>query len=326
MDVEMELQTKRKRPNLFNKLKNTKSLGILGWLIAIMIIASIVSPSFLRVSNIINLVRMISINGIIAIGMTFVVLTGGVDLSVGSTVGVVAVTSAMLFQNGVPMIVTVIAALALGAILGLINGTGVTKGGLAPFIMTLGSQMALRGVSLYMANGSPQSWRDSGIDFKFLGQGSILGIPTPVYLYFIVFIIAYYVLKYTEFGRSVYAVGDSREAARLSGIKTNKVEATTFVITGFLSALSALILISRLSVGEPTAGEGYELDALAMVYIGGTATAGGSGGVVGTLVGAILISVLSNVLNLLGVSPFLQRVVNGLIIIFAVLMEKKKRK
>lgn len=319
-------QAKVKRPDLLAKIKNTKTLGIAGWLIAIIIIASIISPSFLRVSNIINLIRMISINGIIAIGMTFVVLTGGVDLSVGSIVGVVAVSSAMLMQNGVPIVFTVIIALAIGALLGLINGLGVTKGGLAPFIMTLGTQMALAGVSLYMANGSPQSWRKTGIDFSFLGQGSLLGIPVPVYLYLIVFIAAFYVLKYTEFGRSVYAVGDSREAARLSGINTDRVEAMTFLITGFLSALSALILISRLSVGEPTAGEGYELDALAMVYIGGTATSGGSGGVVGTLVGAILISVLSNVLNLLGVSPFLQRVVNGLIIILAVLMEKRKKR
>ena len=320
--MEAEARTK----NLKGNLAKLKTMGMLWALIVICVIAAIISPQFLKASNIVNVIRLVSINGIIAMGMTFVVLTGGVDLSVGAIVGVVAVSVAMLFQRNVPIALAVAVGLAIGAVLGAINGLGVTKGKLAPFIMTLGSLTALQGVSLYMANGSPQNWRDTGIDFKFLGQGTLLGIPVPVYIFSAVFLISLYVLKYTEFGRNVYAVGDSREAARLSGINTKKVEALCFVITGFLSALSSIILISRLSVGEPTAGDGYELDALAMVYIGGCSTSGGSGSVVGTLIGAILLSVISNVLNLLGVSPFIQKVVKGLIIIGAVLLEKQGKK
>ena len=320
--MEAEARTK----NLTGNLAKLKTMGMLWALIVICVIAAIISPQFLKASNIVNVIRLVSINGIIAMGMTFVVLTGGVDLSVGAIVGVVAVSVAMLFQRNVPIALAVAVGLAIGAVLGAINGLGVTKGKLAPFIMTLGSLTALQGVSLYMANGSPQNWRDTGIDFKFLGQGTLLGIPVPVYIFAAVFLISLYVLKYTEFGRNVYAVGDSREAARLSGINTKKVEALCFVITGFLSALSSIILISRLSVGEPTAGDGYELDALAMVYIGGCSTSGGSGSVVGTLIGAILLSVISNVLNLLGVSPFIQKVVKGLIIIGAVLLEKQGKK
>ena len=320
----MEAESRTK--NLKGNLVKLKTMGMLWALIIICVIAAIISPQFLKASNIVNVIRLVSINGIIAMGMTFVVLTGGVDLSVGAIVGVVAVAVAMLFQRNVPIVLAVAVGLVIGAVLGAINGLGVTKGKLAPFIMTLGSLTALQGVSLYLANGSPQNWRDTGIDFKFLGQGTLLGIPVPVYIFAAVFLISLYVLKYTEFGRNVYAVGDSREAARLSGINTKKVEALCFVITGFLSALSSIILISRLNVGEPTAGDGYELDALAMVYIGGCSTSGGSGSVVGTLIGAILLSVISNVLNLLGVSPFIQKVVKGLIIIGAVLLEKQGKK
>ncbi|PWJ51863.1 ABC transporter permease [Faecalicatena contorta] len=307
-------------------IKNLKTMGILWALILVCIIAAIISPNFLRPANVVNVVRSVSLNGIIAMGMTFVVLTGGVDLSVGSIVGVVAVSAAMMMQMGIHPVITVVASLLIGSFLGLINGIGVTRGKLAPFIMTLGTMTALRGVARYIANGSPQNWNDSGIDFSFLGQGSILGVPVPVYIFLAVFLIAFYVLKYTECGRSVYALGDSREAARLCGIHTKRVETMCFVITGFLSALSAIIFISRLGIGQPEAGEGYELDALAMVYIGGASTAGGSGSVVGTLVGACLISVISNILNLMGISPFIQKVIQGVIIILAVLLERRTKK
>ncbi len=256
-------------------VKNLKAMGILWALILICIIAAAISPNFLRPANIVNVVRSVSLNGIIAMGMTFVVLTGGVDLSVGSIVGVVAVSCAMMLQKGISPAITLVTGLIIGACLGLINGIGVTRGGLAPFIMTLGTMTALRGVARYLANGAPQSWTDSGTDFSFLGQGSIFEIPVPVYIFLAVFFVAFYILKYTSFGRSVYALGDSREAARLCGINTKRVETLCFVITGFLSALSAIIFISRLGIGQPEAGEGYELDALAMVYIGGASTAGG---------------------------------------------------
>ena len=307
-------------------VKNLKTMGILWALILICVIAAVISPNFLKPANIVNVVRAVSLNGIIAMGMTFVVLTGGVDLSVGSIVGVVAVSGAIMMQKGISSAITVLVCLVIGVVLGLINGIGVTRGNLAPFIMTLGTMTALRGVARYLANGSPQSWRESGIDFSFLGQGSILGVPVPVYIFLAVVAIAFYVLKYTEFGRSVYALGDSREAARLCGINTKRIETMCFMITGFLSALSAIIFISRLGIGQPEAGEGYELDALAMVYIGGASTAGGSGGVIGTLIGACLISVINNILNLMGISPFIQKVIQGVIIILAVLLERRTKK
>lgn len=307
-------------------VKNLKAMGILWALILICMIAAIISPNFLRPANMVNVVRAVSLNGIIAMGMTFVVLTGGVDLSVGSIVGVVAVSAAIMMQKGLNPVVTVLVGLAIGTILGLVNGIGVTRGKLAPFIMTLGTMTALRGVARYIANGSPQNWRNSGIDFSFLGQGSILGIPVPVYIFLAVFGMAFYVLKYTQFGRSVYALGDSREAARLCGINTKRIETMCFIITGFLSALSAIIFISRLGTGQPEAGDGYELDALAMVYIGGASTAGGSGSVAGTLIGACLISVINNILNLMGISPFIQKVIQGVIIILAVLLERRTKK
>ena len=181
-------------------LKNLKAMGILWALILICIIAAIISPNFLRPANIVNVVRSVSLNGIIAMGMTFVVLTGGVDLSVGSTVGVVAVSAAIMMQKGIHPVVTIAASLLIGIVLGLINGIGVTVGKLAPFIMTLGTMTALRGVARYIANGSPQNWRDSGIDFSFLGQGSILGIPVPVYIFLAVFVVAFYVLSIQNLG------------------------------------------------------------------------------------------------------------------------------
>jgi len=302
-----------------------RSLGIFWVLVAIMIVASIISPDFMKINNLVNIIRQISISGIIAVGMTFVLLTGGIDLSVGSTVGVVAVSVAMLFNTGLNPVLAMIVGLVIGAAIGFVNGLGITKGKIVPFIMTLGTLTAFRGVALYMANGSPQSWRNSGVNIKALGQGDVLGIPNPVFIFAAVLIGAFIILKYTSFGRSVYAIGDSREAARLSGINVDRTEMIVYTLTGFLSALSCLILISRLSVGEPTAGEGSELDAIAMAVIGGTSAAGGVGSVIGTLVGASLLSVITTLLNIVGISPFIQRVVMGAIIIFAVLLERKKK-
>jgi ribose transport system permease protein len=316
------------RPKILQSqaLKNLRSFGVFWVLLAIIALSAILSPDFLKFSNLINVIRQIAINGIIAIGMTFVLLTGGIDLSVGSTVGVVAVTVAMLFQRGVNPVLVILIGLVTGAVIGLFNGIGITQGKIVPFIMTLGSLTAFRGLALYIANGSPQSWRNSGVDIKFLGQGNLFGIPVPVYFFLIVLVFAFVVLKYTSFGRSVYAIGDSREAARLSGINVVRTEMMVYVMSGFLSAVSGLILIARLSVGEPTAGEGAELDAIAMSVIGGTSTSGGVGGVIGTLVGAALLSVIANLLNIVGISPFIQRIVKGVIIILAVLLERKQKK
>ena len=310
----------------FSGFLNSQNFNVLMVLLILVIASSIISPSFLKPGNVINVIRQISINGIIAIGMTFILLTGGIDLSVGAIVGIVAVTVANMFSHGIGPGLAIPAALTLGLLIGLINGLGITQGRINPFIMTLGTMTAFRGLSLLLANGAPISWRKAGISFKELGQGSFLFIPTPVFLFFGVFLLAFIILKYTYFGRSLYAIGDSRETARLSGINVIRTEILVYMVSGFLAALSCLVLLSRLSVGEPTAGEGYELDAIAMSVIGGTSATGGVGGVVGTLIGASLLSVLNNLLNLMGISPFVQKIVKGAIIIFSVFLDSKRIK
>ncbi|MDD3413759.1 MAG: ABC transporter permease [Lachnospiraceae bacterium] len=303
-----------------------KSLGVLWALLALCLIASAISPNFRSVSNLINVVRNISINGIIAIGMSFVILTGGIDLSVGATVNVVASVVAICFINGVSPVMACVIGILCGAGIGCINGIGITKGNVAPFIMTLGTVTAFSGLAMYITGGAPQSWRKSNVEFEFLGRGSIGGIPTPIFVFVAMIIIAFIILKYTVFGRNVYAIGDSREAARLSGINVHKVEIIVYTISGIMAGISSLVLMSRLGVGEPTSGDGCELDAIAMVVIGGISSSGGSGSVLGTVVGAALLSVLANLLNLVGISPFVQKIVKGCIIIAAVLLERFTKK
>ena len=301
-------------------LKKLASLGVLWALIIICIIGSICSDNFAKPSNIINVMRQISINGIIALGMTFVCLTGGVDLSVGSQVAVYGIMIAKMLKAYISPWIAIPVTLITALVIGFLNGLGVTKGKLAPFIMTLGSMTALRGLAKFISNGTPQSWRTTGIDISFLGQGYIGFIPVSVIIFVVLFLIAFYLLKYTRFGRSVYAVGDNREAARLNGINIASAEMLCFVLTAFASFVSALVLASKLTSSDPTAGNGYELTALSMCYIGGISPMGGVGSIVGTLIGACLLSTLSNIMNLVGINSYMQDIVQGLIVIFAVLI------
>lgn len=324
MEVLKEQHRVRMKRDIWKSL--FKQSGVFWALVVLCIAASMASPYFLRTNNIINIVRQISIVGIVSIGMTFVILTAGIDLSVGSIVGLVAVASGLLLKLGLPPMVAVVLGLIAGTGIGALNGLGITLGGIPPFIMTLGTMVAARGTAMILSNGSPVSWSTTGVDFSSLGSGNFMFVPISVWVFAMVFIVAGIVLKYTAFGRNVYAIGDSREAARLSGINVDRIELYTYMIMGFLSALSAMVFISRLEVGEPTAGTGMELDAIAMVIIGGTSTFGGEGGVKGTLIGAAIIAVLANLLNLLGISPFIQQIVKGAIIVFAVLIERQRKK
>ena len=298
--------------------------GILGALIILIVVGAIISPHFLKTFNLINVIRQIAIAGIIGVGMTFVILTAGIDLSVGSIVGFVAVISASMLRAGVPWFVVIPLGLIAGGFVGSLNGFGVTKGKLQPFIMTLGMLVIARGVTMTYSQGQPISIGDAAESFSWLGAGSWLGIPVPVWFLILVAILSGLTLTYTPFGRHVYAVGDNAEAARLSGINVDLVTFGVYVIAGGLSALSALILVSRLTTGEPLQGTGFELDAIAIVVIGGTSLFGGEGGIRGTLIGAAIVAVLANLLNLTGVSPFSQQIVKGLIIIGAVLLERRK--
>ena len=303
-----------------------KAAGLLWVLVGLCVIAAVLSPSFLNAGNITNVLRQIALFGIVSVGMTFVILTRGIDLSVGSILGVAAVSSAILLVDGWPIPLVLAATLAIGTAMGAVNGLGITLGGIPPFIMTLGTMVMGRGLAMTLANGQPIGLGARAADFMWLGRGAMLGVPVPVWIFAVVAALAIFTLRWTPYGRQVYAVGSNLEAARLSGIHTGFVTLSVYVISGFLSALTALIFVSRLTLGEPTAGTGIELEAIAITVIGGTSLFGGEGGIVGTIIGAGILAVLANIMNLVGISPFTQQIVKGAIIVGAVLYEMLRRR
>jgi ribose/xylose/arabinose/galactoside ABC-type transport system permease subunit len=298
--------------------------GILIIFLLLCLVLSFLSPVFLSIPNLINVVRQISINGILAIGMTLVILTGGIDLSVGSQVALTGAIVAGLQAHGQGAFLAVIVGLLLGAFLGCINGLIITKGGLPPFIVTLGMLTAARGLTLIYTGGRPIY--DLSKAFNFIGAGYLGSIPIPVIILTLVLLVSHFVLKYTIFGREVYAVGGNPEASVYSGINKEKRLVQVYTIMGFLSGLTGIVLTSRLGSADPTAGVGFELDAITAVVIGGTSMFGGEGAVTGTLIGALIIGVINNGLNLLNVSSYYQQVVKGVIVVGAVLMDNYARK
>lgn len=301
------------------------SLTTLLALIVLMVVITIINPNFLTTNNLLNLLLQVTANGFIAFGMTFVILTSGIDLSVGSILALSSAITAGLIANGMPVPLAIVVALLLGGVLGMINGLLISFGKLAPFIVTLATMTIFRGATLVYTNGNPitQGMSNSYL-FKFLGQGYILGIPFPVILMFAVFIILYIVLHKTAFGKSVYALGGNEKAAYISGIKLNKVKILIYTISGVMASISGLIITSRLSSAQPTAGASYEMDAIAAVVLGGTSLMGGKGRLIGTLIGALIIGVLNNGLNIIGVSAFWQQVVKGVVILIAVMLDRLK--
>ena len=308
---------------------NKATLQKLGPFIALLVIAvglSIVSPDFLRVDNLLNVMRQSSINALIAFGMTLVILLGGIDLSAGSVLALSSVIIASLLQSGTPPVVATLAGIVAGGLMGLVNGLIISKGKVAPFIATLGTMTVLPGLALVMSNGSPISDFNSDF-FSMLGGGYVARlIPIPVVLMLIVFGIFWFVLKKTVFGRHVYATGGNAESAKLSGVKVDRVQLWVYTISGVMAAIAGVVLTSRLNSAQPTAGTGYELDAIAAVVLGGTSLTGGRGWIFGTLVGALLIGVLNNGLNLLDVSSFYQQVIKGSVILLAVLIDRGNKK
>jgi ribose transport system permease protein len=300
--------------------------GILVALLLLVIVGAVLSPFFLTPSNAANVARQASIIGILGVGMTFVILTAGIDLSVGSMLGFAAIIFAMAISSGVAWPLAILIALLSGACVGAINGLGVTKGRLQPFVMTLGMLVIARGVTMTISNGKPIPLGAAASEVAWIGTGDLFGVPVPVLLFALIALAAWFTLKYTPFGRQVYAVGDNLEAARLSGIPTERTIFSVYVISGLCAAVSALIVVSRLTAGEPSQGTGFELDAIAIVVIGGTSLFGGEGGVGGTVIGAAIVAAMNNLLNLLGVSPFSQQIVKGLIILGAVYLERRSVK
>lgn len=287
-------------------------------------VLAVVSPYFLTWGNILNVLRQTSINGILAIGMTFVILTRGIDLSVGSMAAFAGIVGAS-FASGsdaMPVIVAITMGLCAGLSLGAVNGFMIARFAIPPFVMTLGMLSMARGLTYIYNDGMPISNLSEA--YSFIGQGVVMGIPMPVILFLGVFLLAWATLKFTTFGRYVYAVGGNPKAAKTSGIRVKLVIFSVYAISGVLCGLGGLLLSARTSAALPQAGVAYELDAIAAVVIGGTSLSGGVGTVLGTLIGALIIGVMNNGLDLLGVSSFYQQLVKGAIIVLAVMLDRSR--
>ena len=282
---------------------------------------------FLTEKNIINVLRQVSYNGVIAVGMTFVIITGNIDLSVGGVVGLAAIVACDFAHPGeYPLIIPILVALGIGALVGLINGIGIAYGHVPAFIMTLGTNTILRGVIMLYNNGKPVL--NLSEQYQAIGSGYLGKIPIPVIILIAVLLLGWFILNKTRFGRHVLAVGGNEQAARVSGINTKLVKITVYIMSGIFSAIAGMIISARVNAGSPTLGTGYENDAIAAAVIGGTSMMGGQGSMIGTIGGILIIGVMNNGLDLLNVSSYYQQVAKGIIIIAAVLFDmlSKSRK
>jgi len=301
--------------------------GVLIALAILVLATSIYSKEFRSIDNLFSLLRQSSVNAFISFGMAAIILTGGIDLSVGSVLALTTAIAASLIKAGFPVLAAIIIALILGACFGAINGIMVTKGKLQPFIATLITMTVYRGLTYIYTSGMPISNLGSDEHLQlldFIGKGKLGIIPFPVILLVIVFVIFYIILNNTKLGRSIYAVGSNDNCAELAGIKTARVKMFVYTISGVMATLAGMIILSRLSSAQPVLGKGYELDAIAAVALGGTSMAGGRGKISNTLIGVLIIAVLNNGMNIINVSSYFQDVVKGLVILIAVLADKKK--
>lgn len=299
-------------------------VGILMVLVALVLLMSLIAPNFNRVDNMLNIARAISINAILAAGMTFVILTGGIDLSVGSIVAVSGVVAVVAAIAGVPAPFAVLIGMLAGAACGAVNGLLIAYLALAPFIVTLGTMTFLRGLAYTITEGRPIV--SSDLNFRDIGNGYLAGIPVPVILMAIVYLVSWFVLERTRYGRHVYAVGGNAQAARLAGVRVRRVTTSVYVIAGLCAGLAGVIFAARVISAQPTAGTGYELDAIAAVVLGGTSLVGGRGRIVGTLIGSVILGVLTTGLILLNVPFFTQLLIKGAVIIFAVAIDSLKQR
>ncbi|WP_094751930.1 ribose ABC transporter permease [Psychromonas sp. CD1] len=296
-------------------------------LILLIVVVSFLNEYFFTLNNILNILRQTSVIAILAAGMTLVILTAGIDLSVGSILALCGAFSATMIGLNISVFIAVPVSLFAGLVLGSMTGIIIAKGKVQAFIATLVTMTLLRGVTMVYTDGRPISTGFSDVSdaFSLFGTGYFLSVPIPVWLMFLVFISIWYLLNHTRFGRYIYALGGNEVATQLSGINVDKIKIGVYAICGLLSALAGIIITSRLSSAQPTAGVGYELDAIAAVVLGGTSLAGGKGRIMGTLVGALIIGVLNNALNLLDVSSYYQMIVKAVVILLAVLVDKKDK-
>lgn len=289
--------------------------------IALVIVLTLLRPSFLSAANIVNILKQTSIIGILSFGMMFVIICGGFDLSVGSTIAFAGVLAGLLGQGNVPLILALIVALLAGLAVGIVNGIGVAYGNIPPFIMTLGTMTAVRGMALLAADGKPITGLSE--TYKAITANTFLGIPLLAVYFVIVIVICAFVLSKTVYGRRVYSCGGNLQAARVAGINTNFMRVSVFAIAGFLSGLCGFLLTSRVTIAQPQGADGYEMDAITACVIGGVSMSGGVGKAWGVVVGALLITVITNGLDVLGVSSYWQKIIKGIIIVVAVLMDVK---
>jgi ribose transport system permease protein len=297
-----------------------KNPALVGFIV-LFILLSIFAESFFNISNIVNVLRQVSIMAILGFGMTMVIISGGIDLSVGSIFALSAVVMASIVKEG-KVLLGIIVGLLIGAIMGLFNGIVISKGKIQPFIVTLATMTIGRSLTLAYTQGIPISLFPNS--FRFIGRGDVFGIPVPVIIMFGVFFLVLYILKKTKLGLYIYSIGGNEEATKLSGVNVDRYKIIVYTISGIFSAVSAMILTARLNSAQPTFGQGYELDAIATVVLGGASLSGGSGEVLGTLFGALLLGTINNGMNLMNISPFYQDLVKGAIILLAVLLEKSE--
>jgi inositol transport system permease protein len=308
--------------------------GIVVIFIALCIILSIVEPAFRSMRNVTNVIRQVSIIGIVSMGVTFCIITTGIDLSSGSMIALISVVVATTSQNAVnpdqpvsivmPIVIAIGISLLLGVVLGSINGSLTAFGKIPPFIATLGMMTVARGAAALYTQGRPVG--DLKDTFTFIGTGSFLGIPLPIWIYIAMAILAHVLLSKTKFGRHVFAIGGNEQAARICGINVERTLVKVYAFAGFLTAVSAILLTARTSAGNPTYGLAYELDAIAATVIGGTSLSGGIGSIPFCVIGALIIGVLNNGMDLLGVNAYWQQIVKGFIIVIAVLIDARKQK
>ncbi|MDR3161845.1 MAG: ABC transporter permease [Spirochaetaceae bacterium] len=295
-----------------------------GFAILFIVFSILARPYFFTVGNLLTVATQTAVIAVIAIGQTYVMITAGIDLSIGSNIALSGMIAALAMMSGVPVFLAGLLGILSGAAVGAINGVFITYGKIPPFIATLGTMTAVRGVCLTLTQGIPIGGLPKS--FTVIGADSIGPVPIPVILMILTVVLFAFILAKTCFGRHVYALGSNFDAARLSGVNTNRTLILVYVFSGMLAAFAGLIMAARIISAQPAAGDGYELDAVASSVIGGTSTLGGEGSIAGTFIGAFIIGILRNGLNLIGVSPFIQKIVIGIVIAGSVFLDKIKRK
>ncbi|SEQ74579.1 ribose transport system permease protein [Faunimonas pinastri] len=309
--------------NPFQTFRHSPIFFPLIGLVAVIVIMIFASGSFFSVANLTNVMRQVSINAIVAVGMTFVILTGGIDLSVGAVMALAGTIAAGMMVHGFEPVLALVVGLGVGFGFGLFNGLLVAYARMPPIIVTLATMGVARGLALMYSGGYPISGLPKWM--RFFGNGAVWGVQTPIIITLVVYLVAWVVLERAPFGRYVYAIGGNETATRLSGIKVGRAKLIVYAVSGLTAAIAAIVLTSRLMSGQPNAGIGFELDAIAAVVLGGTAIAGGRGSVIGTLIGALLLGVLNNGLNMMGLDPYVQNVIKGGIILLAIFIGRERR-